>query len=52
MDGYGEPKTFKLDYGQMNQLFELLDEVLKDPKRSERVQRLQALRNQLYSHLS
>jgi hypothetical protein len=51
MNDYGEPKTFTLDYGQMNVLFELLEEAFKTDK-DKRLERLRALRNQLYGYLS
>jgi hypothetical protein len=51
MNDYGEPKTFTLDYGQMNVLFELLEEAFKTDK-DERLERLRWLRNQLYGYLS
>jgi hypothetical protein len=51
MKGYGEPKTFTLDYGQMNQLFELIEEARHNPEKRERVDRLDALRNELQRHL-
>jgi len=51
MNDYGKPKTFTLDYAEMNVLFELLEEGFKTDK-DKRLERLRWLRNQLYSHLS
>jgi len=52
MSGYGEPKTFTLDYGQMNQLFDLLEKAFNSPDKDERLERLRPLRNELQRHLS
>lgn len=52
MADYGEPKSFTLDYGEMSVLFDVLEEALKTGKNDERLQRLVALRNQLYSYLN
>ncbi|MDR3487634.1 MAG: hypothetical protein P4M05_22370 [Bradyrhizobium sp.] len=51
MSDYGEPKTFTLDYAQMNMLFELLEQAFKADK-DDRLEPLRALRNDLYRHLS
>jgi hypothetical protein len=51
MSVYGEPKTFTLDYGQMNQLFELLETALNSPTKDDKLEGLRALRNELYRHL-
>jgi len=51
MSAYGEPKTFTLDYGQMHQLFELLETALNSPTKDDRLECLRALRNELYRHL-
>jgi hypothetical protein len=51
MSDYGDPKTFTLDYGQMNVLFELLEEAFKTDK-DKRLEPLCALRNDLERHLS
>lgn len=57
MKTYGEPQTFTLDYGQMNQLFELLDKAIGPARQFEPSEEppplecLRSLRNQLYNHL-
>jgi hypothetical protein len=51
MAQYGEPQTFTLDYAQMSELFELIEEALRARKDDERLKRLVPLRNELYRHL-
>ena len=46
-----ETQTFTLDYKEMNQLFELLEKALNNPKKDARLECLRALRNNLYRHL-
>jgi hypothetical protein len=53
MAQYGEPQSFTLDYGEMNILFEMLEEAFKTRKGDElkRLERLRWLRNDLYRRL-
>lgn len=52
MSDYGQPKAFTLDHGQMNVLFDLLEEAFRTRPNDERLEKLRALRNDLQRHLS